>query len=229
MILLLLLLLLSQLYLWASSIWVRFLRMWLFFNPTIEVVTFHFCGYNYDNLDDDDDDDNDNCSCVTSTNYCKGQDMALGKDSMLYSLLQSSHIPSIILGGEGGPRGCGKVSGIIVITILMIIRAMLLLLTTVSVRTRLWARTACSTLLSSDHIPSVILWGLPWWDKVAGFILLVLLIIVIQFIMMVLMIIIMLLLPQLLISTASKAKVNSDVAVIVLKVMMRMGVYWAEV
>ena len=34
-----------QLYLWASPFWVRFLRMWPFFNPTIEVVTFHLHGW----------------------------------------------------------------------------------------------------------------------------------------------------------------------------------------
>ena len=37
----LLLLLRSQLHLWGSPFWVRFLCMWLFFNPTIEIVTFH--------------------------------------------------------------------------------------------------------------------------------------------------------------------------------------------
>ena len=42
---LLLLLLCSQLYLWGSPFWVRFLCMWPFFNPTIEVVTFHLCGW----------------------------------------------------------------------------------------------------------------------------------------------------------------------------------------
>ena len=35
-----------------------------------------------------------------------GQDKAVGKESMLYSLLSSDHIPSIIL---WGPPGCGKV------------------------------------------------------------------------------------------------------------------------
>ena len=30
-----------QLYLWGSPFWVRFVRMQLVFNPTIEVVTFH--------------------------------------------------------------------------------------------------------------------------------------------------------------------------------------------
>ena len=35
-----LLLLVPQLYLWGSPFWVRFLCMWSFFNPTIEVVTF---------------------------------------------------------------------------------------------------------------------------------------------------------------------------------------------
>ena len=34
-----------QLYLWASPFWVRFLRMWSFFDPTIEVVTFCLCGW----------------------------------------------------------------------------------------------------------------------------------------------------------------------------------------
>ena len=39
----LLLLVSSQLYLWGSAFWVRFLRMQPGFNPTIEVVTFHLC------------------------------------------------------------------------------------------------------------------------------------------------------------------------------------------
>ena len=39
--LLLLLLLCSQLYLWGSPFWVRFLRMLPIFNPSIEVVIFH--------------------------------------------------------------------------------------------------------------------------------------------------------------------------------------------
>ena len=34
-----------QLYLWGSPLWVRFLRMWLFFNPTIKVVTFRLRGW----------------------------------------------------------------------------------------------------------------------------------------------------------------------------------------
>ena len=34
-----------QLYLWVSPFWVRFLRMWPFFNPTIEVVTLCLCGW----------------------------------------------------------------------------------------------------------------------------------------------------------------------------------------
>ena len=35
-----------QLYLWGSpTFWVRFLRMWPFFNPTIKVVTFHLRGW----------------------------------------------------------------------------------------------------------------------------------------------------------------------------------------
>ena len=41
LLLLLLLLLCSQLYLWGSPFWVRFLRMLPFFNPSIEVVIFH--------------------------------------------------------------------------------------------------------------------------------------------------------------------------------------------
>ena len=56
-----------------------------------------------------------------------GQDKAVGKDSMLYSLLSSDHIPSIIL---WGPPGCGKVSGIIMIIILIMIITPLLLITT---------------------------------------------------------------------------------------------------
>ena len=40
-----LLLLHSQLYLWSSPFWVRFLRMWPFFKPTIEVVIFHLRGW----------------------------------------------------------------------------------------------------------------------------------------------------------------------------------------
>ena len=39
------LLLHSQLYLWGSPFWLRFLHMWPFFNPTIEVVTFRLCGW----------------------------------------------------------------------------------------------------------------------------------------------------------------------------------------
>ena len=39
------LLLHSQLYLLGLPFWVRFLRMWLFFNPTIEVVTFSLRGW----------------------------------------------------------------------------------------------------------------------------------------------------------------------------------------
>ena len=35
----------SQLYLWGSSFWVRFLTISLFFNPTIEVVTFCLRGW----------------------------------------------------------------------------------------------------------------------------------------------------------------------------------------
>ena len=42
--LLLLLFLRSQLYLWDSPVLVRFLRMWLFFNPAIEVVTYRLHG-----------------------------------------------------------------------------------------------------------------------------------------------------------------------------------------
>ena len=42
---LLLLLLRSQLGLWGSPIWVRFLCMWPFLNPNIEVVTFHRHGW----------------------------------------------------------------------------------------------------------------------------------------------------------------------------------------
>ena len=34
-----------QLYLWGSPFWVRFLRMWPFFNSTIEVVTFRLHGW----------------------------------------------------------------------------------------------------------------------------------------------------------------------------------------
>ena len=34
-----------QLYLWGSPLWVRFLRMWRFFNPTIKVVTFRLHGW----------------------------------------------------------------------------------------------------------------------------------------------------------------------------------------
>ena len=41
----LLLLLRSQLCLWGSLFWVRFLCMWPFFNPTIEVDTFCLCGW----------------------------------------------------------------------------------------------------------------------------------------------------------------------------------------
>ena len=33
-----------QLYLWGSPFWVRFLCMWLFSNPTIEVDTLRLCG-----------------------------------------------------------------------------------------------------------------------------------------------------------------------------------------
>ena len=40
----LLLLLVHQQYLWGSPFWVRFLCMWLFFNPNIEVVTFPLRG-----------------------------------------------------------------------------------------------------------------------------------------------------------------------------------------
>ena len=40
-----LLLLPSQLYLWRSPLWVRCLRMWPFFNPTTEVVTFYLHGW----------------------------------------------------------------------------------------------------------------------------------------------------------------------------------------
>ena len=40
-----LLLLHSQLYLWGLPFWVRFLHMWPFFNPTIEVVTFCLHGW----------------------------------------------------------------------------------------------------------------------------------------------------------------------------------------
>ena len=39
------LLLHSQLYLWGSPVLVRFSRTWSFFNPTIEVVAFHLCGW----------------------------------------------------------------------------------------------------------------------------------------------------------------------------------------
>ena len=35
----------SQLYLWGSPFWVRFLCMRPFFNPTIEVVTLRLCGW----------------------------------------------------------------------------------------------------------------------------------------------------------------------------------------
>ena len=41
----LVLLLCSQLYLWGSPFGVRFLHMWLFFNPTTEVVTFRLLGF----------------------------------------------------------------------------------------------------------------------------------------------------------------------------------------
>ena len=41
----LLLLLCAQRYFQGSPIWVRFLHMWQFFNPTIEVVTFHLHGW----------------------------------------------------------------------------------------------------------------------------------------------------------------------------------------
>ena len=34
-----------QLYLWGSPFWVRFLGMWLFCNPTVEVVTFLLGGW----------------------------------------------------------------------------------------------------------------------------------------------------------------------------------------
>ena len=34
-----------QLYVWVSPFWVRFLHTWLFFHPTIEVVTFHLRGW----------------------------------------------------------------------------------------------------------------------------------------------------------------------------------------
>ena len=34
-----------QLYLWGSPLWVRFLRMWPFFNPTIKAVTFRLRGW----------------------------------------------------------------------------------------------------------------------------------------------------------------------------------------
>ena len=40
-----LLLLCSQLYLWGSPFWVRFLHVWPFFHPTIEVVKFHLHGW----------------------------------------------------------------------------------------------------------------------------------------------------------------------------------------
>ena len=40
-----LLLLRSQLYLWGSPFWVRYLCMWRFYNPTIEVVTFCLHGW----------------------------------------------------------------------------------------------------------------------------------------------------------------------------------------
>ena len=39
------LLLCSQLDLWGSPFWVRFLLIWLFFNPTMEVVTFRLRRY----------------------------------------------------------------------------------------------------------------------------------------------------------------------------------------
>ena len=42
---LLLRLLRSQLYFWGSPFLVRILRMWLFFNPTIEIVTFRLPGF----------------------------------------------------------------------------------------------------------------------------------------------------------------------------------------
>ena len=35
----------SQLYLWRSTFWVRFLCMWPFSIPTIKVLTFHLCGW----------------------------------------------------------------------------------------------------------------------------------------------------------------------------------------
>ena len=35
----------SQLYLWGSPFWVRFLRVWPFLNPAIEVVTFRLRGW----------------------------------------------------------------------------------------------------------------------------------------------------------------------------------------
>ena len=34
-----------QLYLWGSPFWVRFLWVWRFLNPTIEVVIFRLCGW----------------------------------------------------------------------------------------------------------------------------------------------------------------------------------------
>ena len=34
-----------QLYLWGSPLWVKFLRMWPFFNPTIKVATFRLRGW----------------------------------------------------------------------------------------------------------------------------------------------------------------------------------------
>ena len=40
-----LLLLHSQLSLSSSTLWVRFLCVWPVFNPTVEVVTFHICGW----------------------------------------------------------------------------------------------------------------------------------------------------------------------------------------
>ena len=41
----LLFLLCSQLYFWGSPVFMRFLRKWPFFSPTIEVVTFRLRGY----------------------------------------------------------------------------------------------------------------------------------------------------------------------------------------
>ena len=38
-------LLVPQLHLWGSPFWVSFLCMWPFFNPTLEVVTFHLRGW----------------------------------------------------------------------------------------------------------------------------------------------------------------------------------------